>query len=184
MATSDIGIEGAQVAKKWSVVLDPLGLRNGCSFRFSPRRFQIHWDMALDPKQITFGARDTTESVEQGLVLAPKFDAEGLIPAMAVDWRTNEPLMLAYMSEESLKQTLALGQAVYYSRSRKQLWHKGATSGEFQIVKEIRVDCDQDTLVLKVEQLGGGCCHTKAPTCFYRRVATDEPGGAVRLVRD
>ncbi len=104
---------------------------------------------------------------------------------MAMDWRTNEPLMLAYMNEESLKQTLALGQAVYYSRSRKQLWHKGATSGEFQIVKEIRVDCDQDALVLKVEQLGGGCCHTKAPTCFYRRLATEKLGaGLVPLVRD
>ncbi|HEY2574509.1 MAG TPA: phosphoribosyl-AMP cyclohydrolase [Verrucomicrobiaceae bacterium] len=140
--------------------------------------------MDLDPTQITFGARDSKEVVEQGLVLAPKFDADGLIPAMALDWRSNEPLMLAYMNEESLKQTLALGQAVYYSRSRRQLWHKGATSGEYQIVKEIRVDCDQDTLVLKVEQLGGGCCHTKAPTCFYRRVALEElSGGTVRLVR-
>ena len=140
--------------------------------------------MAFDARQIRFGARDTKESVEQGLVFAPKFDAEGLIPAMALDWRTNEPLMLAYMSEESLKQTLALGQAVYYSRSRRQLWHKGATSGEYQIVKEIRVDCDQDALVLRVEQMGGGCCHTKAPTCFYRRVALEDPsGGNVRLVR-
>lgn len=141
--------------------------------------------MAVDPNQIQFAVRDTQESVEQGLVLAPKFDADGLIPAMAIDWRTNEPLMLAYMNEESLKQTLALGQAVYYSRSRKQLWHKGATSGEFQIVKEIRIDCDQDALVLKVEQLGGGCCHTKAPTCFYRRLATVPLcSGLVPLVRD
>ncbi len=141
--------------------------------------------MSTAPEHIEFATRDTKESVEQGLAFAPKFDAEGLIPAMAVDWRTNEALMLAYMNEESLKQTLALGQAVYYSRSRKQLWHKGATSGEFQIVKEIRVDCDQDALVLKVEQLGGGCCHTKATTCFYRRLATDKPGaGVVSLVRD
>lgn len=141
--------------------------------------------MAVDLNQIQFATRDTQETVEQGLVFAPKFDANGLIPAIAVDWRTNEALMLAYMNEESLKQTLALGQAVYYSRSRKQLWHKGATSGEFQIVKEIRVDCDQDALVLKVEQLGGGCCHTKAPTCFYRRLATETLGaGPVPLVRD
>ena len=142
--------------------------------------------MAVDPNQIQFTTRDTEEIIEQGLALAPKFDADGLIPAMALDWRTNEPLMLAYMNEESLKQTLALGQAVYYSRSRKQLWHKGATSGEYQLVKEIRVDCDQDALVLKVEQLGGGCCHTKAPTCFYRRLATEKlaADGAVPLVRD
>ena len=141
--------------------------------------------MAVDPNQIQFTTRDTKEIIEQGLALAPKFDADGLIPAMALDWRTNEPLMLAYMNEESLKQTLALGQAVYYSRSRKQLWHKGATSGEYQLVKEIRVDCDQDALVLKVEQLGGGCCHTKAPTCFYRRLATEKLGaGEVPLVRD
>jgi phosphoribosyl-AMP cyclohydrolase len=141
--------------------------------------------MAVDSTPIRFATRDTRESVEQGLLLAPKFDADGLIPAMAVDWRTNEPLMLAYMNEESLRQTIAIGQAVYYSRSRKQIWHKGATSGEFQIVKEIRIDCDQDALVLKVEQLGGGSCHTKAPTCFYRRLATEKTAdGAVPLVRD
>lgn len=141
--------------------------------------------MSIKPEDLQFAVRDTQENIEQGLVFAPKFDAGGLIPVMALDWRTNEALMLAYMNEESLKQTLALGQAVYYSRSRKQLWHKGATSGEFQIVKEIRVDCDQDALVLKVEQLGGGCCHTKAPTCFYRRLATEKlEAGIVSLVRD
>ncbi len=154
-------------------------------FSFQPAVFRFSESMAVDPNRITFAARDTPETIEQGLLLAPKFDADGLIPAVALDWRTNEPLMLAFMNEESLKRTIALGQAVYYSRSRKQLWHKGATSGEFQLVKEIRVDCDQDALVLKVEQLGGGCCHTKAPTCFYRRLATEKSGdGAVPLVRD
>jgi phosphoribosyl-AMP cyclohydrolase len=158
--------------------------KNGV-FGFQPPVFSFSAVMAPDPNQIQFAARESKESVEQGLKFAPKFDANGLIPALAVDWRTNEPLMLAFMNEESLKQTIALGQAVYFSRSRNQLWHKGATSGEFQLVKEIRVDCDQDTLVLKVEQLGGGCCHTKAPTCFYRRLATEKPGaGIVALVRD
>lgn len=157
----------------------------GGVFGFQPPVLRFIADMAVDPSHIQLAARDTKEFVEQGLALAPKFDADGLIPAMAVDWRTNEPLMLAFMNEESLKRTLALGQAVYYSRSRKQLWHKGATSGEFQLVKEIRIDCDQDALVLKVEQLGGGCCHTKAPTCFYRRLAMDRLGeGTVPLVRD
>jgi phosphoribosyl-AMP cyclohydrolase len=133
-----------------------------------------------------FAARDSKESIEHGLALAPKFDADGLIPAMAVDWRTNQPLMLAYMNEESLRRTLALGQAVYWSRSRKEIWHKGATSGEYQEIKEILVDCDQDALVLKVEQKGGGCCHTKAPTCFYRKVDLEKLGAgddAVTLSR-
>jgi phosphoribosyl-AMP cyclohydrolase len=138
--------------------------------------------MSNVPAPIRFAARESKEMIENGSAFAPKFDEHGLIPAFAVDWRTNEPLMLAYMNEESLKQTLALGQAVYFSRSRQKLWHKGATSGEFQVVKEIRVDCDQDALVLKVEQLGGGCCHTKAPTCFYRKVATE--GEVLALVRD
>lgn len=126
--------------------------------------------MTVTAEEFQFATRESKNQVEKGLALAPKFDADGLIAAMAVDHITNEPLMLAYMNEETLRMTLERGQAVYYSRSRKEIWHKGATSGEFQIVKEIRVDCDQDALVLKVEQLGGGCCHTKAPTCFYRKV--------------
>lgn len=89
---------------------------------------------------------------------------------MAVDADTHAPLMLAYMNEESLRMTLELGQAVYWSRSRKTLWHKGATSGEFQEIVEIRTDCDQDALVLRVKQRGGGCCHTKRASCFYRVV--------------
>lgn len=126
--------------------------------------------MSSAPDTLQFTSRDSKEVIEEGLAFAPKFDENGLIAAMAVDWQTNEPLMLAYMNEESLRLTLSLGQAVYWSRSRKKLWHKGETSGETQIVKEIRVDCDQDALVLKVDQLGGGCCHTKRPTCFYRKV--------------
>ncbi len=103
----------------------------------------------------------------------PKFDEHGLIPAIAIDAKTKEPLMLAYMNEESLKQTLEKQEAVYYSRSRQTLWHKGATSGEFQKIVTIRTDCDQDALLLEVEQMGGGCCHTKRATCFYRKVAAD-----------
>jgi phosphoribosyl-AMP cyclohydrolase len=136
--------------------------------------------MHTAPSIIRFAQRASKEVIEQGLVFAPKFDEHGLIPAIATDYRTNEVLMVAYMNEESLKQTLALGQAVYWSRSRREIWHKGKTSGEYQIVKEIRVDCDQDALVLKVEQMGGGCCHTKAPSCFYRRVGST--GGENNLV--
>ncbi len=130
---------------------------------------------------LQFAGRDSKESVEQGLAFAPKFDEHGLIPAMAVDADTGAPLMLAYMNAESLRQTLQLGQAVYYSRSRQQLWHKGATSGEFQEIVEISTDCDQDALVLRVHQRGGGCCHTKRSTCFYRRVDGTAEDGTVRL---
>lgn len=140
--------------------------------------------MSLEASQLAFADRDSKQTIEQGLVLAPKFDADGLIPAIALDHKTNEPLMVAYMNEETLRMTIALGEAVYYSRSRKEIWHKGKTSGEFQVVKEIRVDCDQDAVILKVEQLGGGCCHTKAPTCFYRKVDLENvTAGPVPLVR-
>jgi phosphoribosyl-AMP cyclohydrolase len=128
---------------------------------------------------ISFASRDSKQAVEEGLLFAPKFDEHGLIPAMAVDAESGAPLMLAYMNEQSLKMTLELGQAVYWSRSRNQLWHKGATSGEFQEIVEIRTDCDQDALVLRVKQHGGGCCHTKRKTCFYRVVKTS--GGEALL---
>jgi phosphoribosyl-AMP cyclohydrolase len=128
-----------------------------------------------------FGNRESKHAIEEDLVFAPKFDEHGLIAAMAIDSETNEPLMLAYMNEESLRMTLQLGQAVYYSRSRKTLWHKGASSGEFQEILEIRTDCDQDALILKVKQHGGGCCHTKRSNCFYRKVVAPAEGGLVTL---
>lgn len=111
------------------------------------------------------------KALEEGLVFTPKFDASGLVPAMVIDATTKEPLMLAYMNAESLRMTIELGEAVYWSRSRKELWHKGKTSGQVQKVIEIRTDCDQDALVVYVEQLGGGCCHTGRGDCFYRKVA-------------
>ncbi len=119
---------------------------------------------------MTFAPRDSKDSIEQGLAFAPRFDKDGLIPVMTVDAHTNAPLMLAYMNETTLKMTLDLGEAVYWSRSRKEIWHKGKTSGQIQRVVELLVDCDQDALVLRVEQQGGGCCHTGANTCYYRRV--------------
>ena len=119
---------------------------------------------------ITFGPREDKKALEEKPVFAPKFDADGLIPALAMDATTKEPLMLAYMNAESLKITLALGEAVYYSRSRQEIWHKGATSGHVQKISEIRTDCDQDALILYVEQIGAGACHTGRSTCFYRAV--------------
>jgi len=126
-----------------------------------------------------FAARADKKTVEDGLLFMPKFDEAGLIPAIVTDWETGELLMVAYMNEESLRKTLEIGEAVYYSRSRRELWHKGATSGMTQKVREIRVDCDQDALWLRVEQVGGAACHTGRRTCFYRAVdrpaAQDEP---------
>ena len=98
----------------------------------------------------------------------------GLIPAIAQDWKTGEVLMLAYINEESWKETLSTGHGVYWSRSRSKLWHKGEESGNVQIVKEILVDCDADTVIFKVEQVGGAACHEGYHTCFFRRVAGDE----------
>ncbi|BDS08686.1 phosphoribosyl-AMP cyclohydrolase [Oceaniferula spumae] len=119
---------------------------------------------------ITFGSREDKKALEENPVFAPKFDSDGLIPAVAMDAESKEPLMLAYMNAESLKMTLELGEAVYYSRSRKEIWHKGATSGHVQKVKEIRTDCDQDAIILYVDQQGAGACHTGRSTCFYRVV--------------
>lgn len=99
--------------------------------------------------------------------------AGGLIPAVAQDFNTGEVLMLAYMSPESWTETLRTGCAVYYSRSRGKLWKKGEQSGNVQLVREIRVDCDADTVLLKVEQLGGAACHTGHRSCFYTLVAPD-----------
>jgi phosphoribosyl-AMP cyclohydrolase len=130
---------------------------------------------------LTFAPRESKKEIEEGLHFTPKFDEHGLIPAMAVDAATNVPLMLAYMNAESLRLTLECGQAVYYSRSRQELWHKGKTSGEFQDVVEIRTDCDQDALILRVHQRAAGCCHTKRGTCFYRRVVTPAEGGVTGL---
>jgi len=98
----------------------------------------------------------------------------GLIPAIAQDNETGEVLMLAFMNQEAWEATLSTGLATYYSRSRKELWVKGKTSGNVQKVKEIRIDCDNDTVLLKVEQIGGAACHTGYKSCFYRKVENRE----------
>lgn len=127
----------------------------------------------------SFAPRGDKKAIEEDLRFAPKFDADGLIPAVALDSETREPLMLAYMNAESLQLTLEKGEAVYWSRSRQEIWHKGATSGHVQRIKEIRTDCDQDAIVLFVEQIGAGACHTGRSGCFYRRI--DGPDGAMSL---
>jgi phosphoribosyl-AMP cyclohydrolase len=108
-------------------------------------------------------------ALEHGDVLAPRFDANGLIAAIATHADTGEVLMFAWMNAEALARTLDTGEAHYFSRSRNELWHKGATSGQIQSVVEARIDCDQDAVWLKVRPQGdGGACHTGARSCFYR----------------
>ena len=98
---------------------------------------------------------------------------DGLVPAIAQDAATGEVLMMAWMNAESYAETVATGRAVYYSRSRKKLWRKGEESGNVQLVKSIHIDCDADTILLKVEQLGGAACHEGFRSCFFRRVTPD-----------
>lgn len=133
---------------------------------------------------IKFSDDRTKEAVEHGLDFAPKFDPNGLIPCITTDVDSKEILMVAYMNEESLRKTILLGEAVYFSRSRGQLWHKGESSGHVQRVVEMRTDCDQDAILLKVKQGGPGCCHVVYESCFYRAVDLEharEGEGMVRL---
>jgi len=118
-----------------------------------------------------FAERKNVEQVEEGKVLAPKFDQYGLIPVITTDYASGEVLMHAYMNDEALAKTIELGEAVYYSRSRKCVWHKGATSGLVQKVKDLRIDDDQDCVWLRVEVIGGASCHVGYRSCFYRSVA-------------
>ena len=127
---------------------------------------------------ITFGPKPEGEKPDETNAFVPKFDANGLLAAVAIDANTKEPLMLAWMNAESLRMTLECGEAVYYSRSRQEIWHKGATSGHTQTVHEIRTDCDQDAVILYVTQKGAGACHTNRRSCFYRQVV---PGGPTTL---
>ena len=108
---------------------------------------------------IKFEQRKTIEQVEESTELAPKFDQDGLIPVVTTDFSSGEVLMQGYMNEEAFKKTILLGEAVYYSRSRKTLWHKGKKSGLMQIIKEIRIDDDQDCVWLRVDVQGGASCH-------------------------
>lgn len=117
-----------------------------------------------------FPARSTTTEIELGTMLQPKFGPDGLIPCIATDHQTNEVLMFAFMNAEALAHTIKTKKATYWSRSRSKLWVKGEESGNAQLVKELRVDCDQDVIVLRVENVGGAACHNGYPSCFYRRL--------------
>lgn len=119
-----------------------------------------------------------THDVEEGLTFQPKFDASGLVTCVATDAGSGDVLMVAHMNDEALRKTVATGEAWYYSRSRRKLWKKGESSGHVQRVVEMRMDCDQDAVWIKVEQ-AGAACHTGRRSCFYRAVTGE--GGEAKL---
>ena len=131
-----------------------------------------------------FVPRGSTEEVEEGRALAPKFDADGLVTCVATEVGSGEVLMVAHMNAEALRRTIESGEGWYYSRSRKSLWRKGETSGHVQRVVEMRIDCDQDAVWIKVEQLGPGACHTGRRSCFYRAVPLGKAGAVALEFRD
>ena len=131
-------------------------------------------------EQNVFASPGSTEEVEEGTSFAPKFDADGLVTCVATDAASGDVLMVAHMNAEALKKTIETGEAWYFSRSRRALWKKGESSGHVQRIVEMRVDCDQDSVWIKVDQAGAGACHTGRRSCFYRAVPLGQ-GGAVRL---
>jgi phosphoribosyl-AMP cyclohydrolase len=130
--------------------------------------------------QSPFSPRGSTEEVEEGRALSPRFDADGLVVCVATDAASGDVLMVAHMNAEAMAKTIETGEAWYYSRSRRALWRKGETSGHVQRVVEMRIDCDQDAVWIRVEQAGAGACHTGRRSCFYRAVPLGGRG-AVRL---
>ncbi len=122
--------------------------------------------------------------IEEGLTLLPKFDADGLVTAVATDVASGDVLMVAHMNAESLAKTIETGEAWYFSRSRKKLWKKGEQSGHVQRVAELRVDCDQDAVWIKVGQVGAGGCHTGRRSCFYRAAPLGQTGAVKHEFRD
>jgi phosphoribosyl-AMP cyclohydrolase len=133
---------------------------------------------------LTVAESMSTKESEEGLVMAPKFDADGLVTCIATDAGSGELLMVAHMNAEALKRTIETGEAWYFSRSRKALWRKGESSGHTQRVAEMRVDCDQDAIWIKVEQHGPGACHTGRRSCFYRVVPLKQTGAITLEFRD
>jgi phosphoribosyl-AMP cyclohydrolase len=121
------------------------------------------------------------KEIEEGLEFQPKFDALGLVTCVATDASSGEVLMVAHMNEEALHKTVASGEAWYFSRSRNSLWRKGEISGQVQRVVEMRMDCDQDAVWIRVEQVGAAC-HTGRRSCFYRKVEADDGGAQLSFV--
>jgi phosphoribosyl-AMP cyclohydrolase len=126
-------------------------------------------------------AMAANSDLEESLTLRPRYDADGLVTCIATDAATGELLMVAHMNAEALAKTIASGEAWYYSRSRRALWRKGESSGHTQRVVELRVDCDQDAVWIRVEQSGPGACHTGRRSCFYRAAPLGQTGATVTL---
>lgn len=127
-------------------------------------------------KDKLFQKRISIEQVEEGNELAPKFDEQGLIPVITMDVHSKEVLMLGYMNKDSFELSIKTGEAHYYSRSRKVIWHKGKTSGLIQKIREMRIDDDQDAIWVQVEVEGSASCHVGYRSCFYRKVSQNENG--------
>jgi phosphoribosyl-AMP cyclohydrolase len=142
----------------------------------------LSWTLGPQPKSFCFEvcpvssspAPDPINAVEEGLVLRPKFDANGLVTCVTTDVASGDVLMVAHMNEEALRKTIESREAWYFSRSRGRLWRKGESSGHVQHVVELRVDCDQDAVWLRVEQQGAAACHTGRRSCFYRAAVLGE----------
>ncbi len=135
------------------------------------------------PDKTAFAPPGSAADLEEGAALTPKFDADGLVTCVTTDAGSGEVLMVAHMNAEALGRTIASGEAWYYSRSRRALWKKGETSGHTQRVVEMRIDCDQDAVLIKVEQ-AGGACHTGRRSCFYRAVPIGTAGAVTLEFRD
>ena len=132
-----------------------------------------------------FPPRPAKQELEEGKTFAPKFDADGLIVCIASEVHSGDILMVAYMNEEALRLTIETSVAHYWSRSRNSLWRKGDTSGQVQTVVEMRTDCDQDAILIKVEAGGDGhACHTGRRSCFYRRVVTEDGRETLEFMSD
>jgi phosphoribosyl-AMP cyclohydrolase len=129
-----------------------------------------------------FAAPAGATELEEGAALTPKFDADGLVTAVATDANSGDVLMVAHMNAQALAKTIATGEAWYFSRSRNALWKKGETSGHTQRVVEMRIDCDQDAVWIKVEQVAGAC-HTGRHSCFYRTVPLGTAEGKLRAAK-
>jgi len=135
-------------------------------------------------ENVTFATPGSAKDAEEGVAFTPKFDSSGLVTAVATDAQSGDVLMVAHMNAEALRKTIETGEAHYFSRSRNKLWRKGESSGHTQRVAEMRVDCDQDAVWIKVEQLGEGACHTGRRSCFYRAVPLGKAGGVTLEFRD
>ena len=127
---------------------------------------------------------NTEQDISRQFLEQVSWTSDGLVPAIAQDAESNDILMFAWMNKESLALTVKEQRAIYWSRSRQKLWRKGEESGHVQLIKEIRIDCDEDVIILKVEQLGGIACHTGRRSCFYRRLENNVWQSVEKVIKD